>query len=334
MLTKIFGSNSIFSLVILILLTIVLWSRMLFSNIFITSYIPASPFYNQLCTLLGNMNIIAFFLCIGMVIFQALLLNNILIENELLPRKTYMAAFLYVLYISSFRDIVVFHPVLIAFLLLSAALFNLMKLYDRKEGYSLVFNIAFFVSLASLFYFPAIVFILFIWACFIVYRLFSWREWFISILGLLLPYLFLGTYYFWTERLQEKIAEYEQAFSVINFHELSPSFSAWIILGFSALMILFSVFRILRLINEKAIRIRKQLAIILWLFVISYLAMTLSPHYRIFGFLSLVAPLSVLVSVYIASVRKELRSEIILWLLLALVVFNRLELLESLKGIF
>jgi hypothetical protein len=334
MLTKIFGSNSIFSLIILIILTVVLWSKMFFAENIFPAYIPASPLYNFFMTNFSGMIIISSFIAIILVFFQALLMNNILVENDLLPKKTYLAAFLCVLFTASFSDIVLFYPYIFSGILLTLALMYLLKLYDQSEGYSMVFNVATLVSLSSLFYFPSIVFILFIWACFIVYRLFVWREWFISIIGIALPYLFLGTYYYWTDRLQLKIDEYTNAFSIINFHDFTPSLSAYIFIVFTGLLLLVAVFRLVRLIGEKAIRIRKLLSIMIWFFLISYLSLVLSPKYGIMGFVMLLAPASVLISIYLSNIRKPIRAEISLYIIIIIIAFCRTGIWRSIYEIF
>lgn len=334
MLIKIFGSNSIFSLVILILLTAVLWSKMFFAENVFMGYMPVSPFYNFFVSNFSGMIIISSFITFSLVFFQALLMNNILVENDLLPKKTYLAAFLYVLFTASFSDIVLFHPFIFSGILLTFSLMYLLKLYGQSEGYSMVFNIATLVSLSSLFYFPSIVFIFFIWACFIVYRLFAWREWFISIIGLALPYLFLGTYYYWTDRLQLKMDEYLNAFQLINFHNFTPTLSAYIFIVFAGLLLLIAFFRLIKLIGEKAIRIRKLLSIMIWLFLISYVSMVLSPNYGIMGYVILLATASILISLYISNIRKPLRAEIILIVIVIVIAFNRLGILESVNKIF
>lgn len=334
MITKIFGSNSIFSLVILIILTVVLWGRMFFSETVFIGYIPASPMYNLLYTYFSEMTIITSVITIVTVVFQALLLNNLLIENELIPKKTYIAAFLYVLFTASFGEIVLFHPFIFSGILLTLGLMYLLKLYGQSESYSIVFNIATLVSLSSFFYFPSVVFIFFIWACFIVYRLFAWREWFISIIGLVLPYLFLGTYYYWTDRLQLKINEYLNAFRIVNFHDFKPTLIVYIFIIFTGILLLFSFFRLIGLISEKAIRVRKLLSIMIWLFLISYMSMVISPNYGIMGFVMLLAPASVIISLYVSNIRKPMRTEIILVVIVVVVTISRLEILESVNKIF
>lgn len=334
MLTKIFGSNSFASLFILIIITAVLWSRMFFADSLFVGYIPVSPLYNLLVTHMESWTIIVTFLAFGFIFLQALLLNNLLAENDILPKKSYMAAYMIVLFTSSFSNIVLFHPILLSGLLLTIALLYLLKLYDSREGYTAVFNTSMLISLASMIYFPSVVFILFVWVCFIIYRLFAWREWFISILGLILPYLFLGTYYYWNDRLLLKMDEYLLAFSMINFYDFNPSIPFYIFSGFTALLLLLAIFRLLGMIGEKAIRLRKMLAIMIWFFLISFLSLVISPNYNILGFVLLLLPTSVLISIYITNNRIKWHAEVMLILILIIVVFLRLGLFENMNQFF
>jgi hypothetical protein len=76
--------------------------------------------------------------------------------------------------------------------------FRILSTY-KTERISLHFlDAGLLISLASLFFLPAIVFFLFLLAALILLRPFIWREWTYAVLGLISPYLFLASVYYLT----------------------------------------------------------------------------------------------------------------------------------------
>ncbi len=326
MLTKLFNSNSIGSLAILIMLAIALWAKVFVNVVPMAGPFVASPLYNFVFCYIGDLNVLCAFIAIALLVFEALLINYILAGNDLIPRNSYMAAFIFIIVTGLFNDLIVLSPVVFSNLFIIAALWLFLRLYEETEAYAIVFNIGTLVSAASMFYFPSVIFILIIWAGFIIYRLFSWREWLISIIGLTLPYLFLGTYYFWNDCLTAKILSYKEAFGFINFYDFSPTWYIYIVIAFLGLLLLLSVFNLLSIINEKPIRIRKSISFMIWFLIISFLSLNLSSNFRALGFVMMFTSFTVLLTLYISYSKKPLWVEGILMLLSFLLISGRLGL--------
>ena len=326
MLTKIFNSNSIGSLVILIMLAIVLWAKGFVNIAPMDGPFVASPLYNFVFRQIGDLKVICAFISILLLVFEALLINYILTENDLIPHNSYMTAFIFIIITGLFNDLIILNPVVFSNLFIIAAIWLFLRLYEETEAYAIVFNIGTLVSVASMFYFPSVIFIVLIWVGFIIYRIFSWREWLISIIGLALPYLFLGTYYFWNDCLTAKILPYKEAFGFINFYDFSPTLYVYIVIAFLGLLLLFSVFNLLSIINEKPIRIRKSLSFMTWFLIISFFSMYSSPNFQLLGFVMMFPSFIVLLTLYLSYSRKPRWIEGILMLLSFLLISGRLGL--------
>ena len=326
MLTKLFSSNSIGSLAILIILAIILWAKVFVNVIPMHDAFIASPLYNFVFRYIGDTRIICGFIAIALIIFEALLINNILSDNELIPHNSYLAAFIFVFVNSFFNDLIALNPVLFANLFIIIALWLFLKLYEENEAYAAIFNIGTLLSVASMFYFPSILFILLIWAGFIIYRIFSWREWMISIIGLLVPYLFLGTYYFWNDCLFAKISLYKEAFRIIHFTEFSPTGYVYLVMAFFGILLLLSVFRLIFIFNEKVIKIRKSFSFIIWFFIVSFISLYISADFGLFGFTMMCLPVTVLLTLYLSNSGKHFWVEGILIASSLLIISGRLGL--------
>ena len=310
MLTKIFSTNSFFTIALFIVMTLVLWLRVITNSVAMIAPVPTSPLYHLMFKLLSNLPVVCGFISIALLFLQAWLINYILVENDLIPRKSYIAAFILVIFLSLFNEAIVLNPVLIAEIFIISTLRLILRLFEEHEAYSTVLNAGTLISLASMFYFPAIIFLLVIWAAFIIYRLFTWREWFISVLGFIVPYLFLASYYFWNDCLSAKLLMYKNTFGFINFHNFAPSTYIYIVLAFLGLLMLASIFKLLSTINEKQIRIRKVISLLIWYLIFSFGSLCLSAGYGIAGFLMMLLPAAVLFSLYISNLKKSLIGEL------------------------
>jgi len=326
MLKKIIYSNSIFSLVILILMIIVLWAKVFTNTDSMMPSIPSSPLYHFVYKLLNNHIIICSFISIALITLEALLVNYTLSENDLIPLNSYVAAFLFVVISSFFNDLIILNPVLIADLFLIIAIWLFLRLYEEHEAYATVFNIGTLLSVASMVYFPSILFCILIWIGFIIYRSFSWREWLISIIGFVLPYVFLASYYFWNDCFLSKVHEYRQSLDFIDLHKFSPTIYANIIFAILVLVLFFGIIKLLFIINEKAIRIRKFLSFFIWFVIISFVSLNFSAKYGILGFIMLITAASVIFTLYINNLKKSFWSESILIVLFLLLISGRLGL--------
>jgi hypothetical protein len=203
-----------------------------------------------------------------------------------------------------------------------------LPLYEKHEAYATVFNIGTLLSVASMFYLPSFIFVLLIWVGFIIYRIISWREWFISILGLIFPYIFLGTYYFWNDCLLSKIVSYKNALSLINFQDFHLSLYTLIIVSFLGIILILSLFKFITTINEKQIKIRKFLSFIIWFFLISSISLLPSVKYGILSYMVMIPSASVLITLYLSNAKKHLWAEGILISLTLLLIAGRFGLLS------
>jgi len=323
MLTKLFNSNSISSLAILIILAIVLWSKIVINVIPLYGIIPVSPLYKFVYTLLHDYKIIIAFITIALLITEALLLNHMLSKNDLIPKNSYLGAYIFIIISSLFSDIILLNPVLIINIFIITAIGMFLPVYEKHEAYATVFNIGTIISVASMFYFPSFILIVLIWVGFIIFRIFSWREWFISILGLILPYIFLGTFYFWNDCFESKLESYKNALSLISFHDFHLSLYVIIIVSFLGIILLLSLFKFIVTIGEKQIRIRKYLSFIIWFFLISCIAILPSAKYSILSYIMIIPSASILITLYLSNTKKQLWAEGILISLALLLIAGR-----------
>jgi len=331
MLTKLFNSNSIFSFGILIILSIVLWAKAFINVPVLAEFVPSSPLYHLVINLVKDFPIITGVFTIFLIVFEAILINNILIENELIQRNSLIAAFVFIIINSFFVDLINFNPVLFAYLFIIIALRLVFRIYEDKDAYSTAFNIGTLLSVASMFYFPSFIFIIFLWVVFIVYRLYTWREWVIVFIGFVIPYVFLGTYYFLNDSLSSKFSFYKESIRFINLNDYSSNIHIKTVFIFLSLLMILSVFKLLSIINEKAIKTRKFLSVMIWFLIFDLICLNISRNYEVLGFLMMFISVSILLSLYLNFLKKAIIAEGVLIAILVLLIFGRLGLFDVFK---
>jgi len=282
------------------------------------------PAYALILKAIGSNGLVGKIIALILVLTGAFLFNQILIKHELVPKNTLIPALVYMTLMSHSDHLLKLEPALIAGMLLLYVLHFLFQVYTEEDAYSQIFNSGFLTGVASFIYFPSIFFIFFIWLTFIVYRLYKWREWFIPITGVAIPYMFLLTYFFWFDQLDLVIQAYLTYFGSLfplqfNF-ELDPLNYA--ITGIILFLFLWSFLKMAADIQEKNISIRKRFGSVFWFFFISFMIYIFADFHDTSHLILLTIPLSVYISNGFSHLRKKIWIELLFGVLLILIILN------------
>lgn len=167
-----------------------------------TSVEPLSAFVYFLIDLLWGKSLLAYFILSLLLVFlQAALLTNGLAKNKVFKERTMLPALFYVLFSSLFFDFYTLSPVLLGSTFIIYA-FNRIclqtKVATTEERF---FYIGLFTGIASLFYFPFIVFLIFSLFSLGFYTNTSLKQQMVLVLAFLFPHIMILIYYFWTDNL-------------------------------------------------------------------------------------------------------------------------------------
>ena len=329
MLIGFFRKSFFFQYFMLIFLAGILWA-----GAFVNPVLPdfdtnqyLMPGYHLVMILIGGNALISVVLAFLFVLIQAFFLNYILIRNDLVPKNTLIPAMVYILLMSHSRTLLLLHPVIISNLFLMIILFNLFKVYTKEDAYNEIFNAGFLTSLGSFFYFPFLYFILFIWMAFIVYSLYKWRDWLIPFTGLITPYIFLLTYFYWSDELFLVLDAYAGYYSTVAFIPLYLQFSLvdWIIAGIIVLLFLWSFLKLAANIQERIISIRKQYGTIFWLLFVCLLTYLGSGSYANSHLALIAMPVSIYFSYGFSNIKRKFWIELFFGILSLVILFNSLK---------
>jgi hypothetical protein len=256
-------------------------------------------------------------IALSLLVINALLLSRLNMKFIVLKSRTYLPSFIFLLVVSSFLPLQRLNPVVFASIFMLFAIEAIFGTF-KKEGLAYEYFLAsFLVSTGSLFYARGAYLMLIIWIGLSLFRNIRWREWIFTIIGFLLPYLFLFSWYYLTG--QELLPRWQGM--IMNFlpdHDFSY-FNRYYILfyAFLALLILLASRKMISNYQGLKIYVRKFYGLNFWIF-----AVTLIVYFSLYSrsvelvYFSGFA-IAYILSYYFFNLRSKLTGEILFGLLFA-----------------
>ncbi len=280
------------------------------------------PLYEIVIKPINQIHFVATLIAFLLIIAEAFLLNYTVNENEILTKPSFLPALFYIVFMSNDSTLLMLHPLLFANFFLLLALYKLIHSYRKESAFSNAFDAGIFLSIAILFYFPSIVFLPLLGVGFVLFRPFNWREWVISFIGILVPFVFVFTYYFW----YDKIGDW---WNIKIFFPDRPEQFKWTIsksyyfmLSVSLVILLFSFWKLFTDSLESSQKNRKGILLLLWFFAFALISVLIKPEVSIRSFSALAIPASVFTANYFLKIKKGWWAELLFLLILISIFFN------------
>lgn len=260
----------------------------------------------------------------GIVVFvQALLLNAIVNNHNLLSKQTYLPALFFVVVCSVLTPFLTLTMPLVCNFLLLYIFNKLLLSYKRLDAISVYFDMGLVIGLATFLYFPLISLLIFIWLCQIILRPFYWREWISSLIAFFLVMFFLAVYYFYNDKFNYFLNIWRpfeapiKLFVAIKFNQylvLLPIVAA-LFLGLLSLRVDF---------YKSFVMVRKGFLVLLLLSIVIVFSFYLNPEYEIIHFILMAAPACVLMAYYFLYAKRKWIYETLFFTILAFIIFFQL----------
>jgi hypothetical protein len=216
------------------------------------------PLYTIIADLLSSHLYLSESFALVFVIGLSLILYFIGSVNDILPRENFLSSILFIFILSWNSEILRMNPLLPAGLLVILSIYTLIKMYGQAEPYRQVFTASACVGMASLFYLPSMYFLIMIWISLVTYRVGSWREWIIALIGFIIPFIYLLSWYFWNDIFGIGI---QRIISAVNdpgivLKGIQSIEAIWMIL--SALILIITLITVVNLSQDKLISMRRK----------------------------------------------------------------------------
>jgi hypothetical protein len=323
MLLKAFKSNQPYSILLLPLITLGLWLNSFLHPL-------AYPFfkgedsmilYQPIQMLLGNSPFVSTITALVFIILLAFLVLKLNQQYAFIRVRTFLPSYLFVIITSGLHELHAMHPVYPAALFLILAIDRIFNTYDKEQIHSNAFDSGIFLAIGSLFYLNLIFFFPILWIGFIILKPnVNWREYVLTTIGFILPWLAAIGFYLGTGRYDELVQTLE---SNITFHQifLRDHLPIQIYGGFLILLTLFGSFFLLSQFDGKKISSRRYFKTFFWIFLISVILVIANPAVSQEIIILLAIPLSYLISNYLIFMKRQVWGEVFLYLLAAGVIY-------------
>lgn len=199
-----------------------------------------------------------------------------------------------------------------------------MGTYRRDTAFGQVFDAGSLIGIATLFYLPSILIFPVIWVALVVLRPFIWREWMISLLGLLVPLLFASVYYFWYDGLIEVWNERIVWPLTNRFFQFNASASFITLISAVGLLFVLSTGTLITGIRISKLKAKSSLLVIVWFSFFCAASMLMAPSVSVMYYSSLAIPVSVFFANYFFGVKPSWWGELMFWMLVSAIVFNHI----------
>jgi hypothetical protein len=242
----------------------------LFTVILVITWLPAfinpvlpivtssdGPLYSLLLNWLSQSQLLSVAVALILIIIQSLILFYVYQANGFFGRSNFIPAIIILLAYSWDTNYQTMHAVLPGGIFLIIALNAIMVMYGQQAAYRLVFTAAFSLGIASLFYIPLAYLLILVWFTLITYRVSTWREYAISIIGFILPFIYYFSWLFWNDSFLIGINQISE--SLVNFilpPKMALVYTIW--LSVSAFILVITMVAVLNIMSDKLISLRRR----------------------------------------------------------------------------
>lgn len=326
MLIRTFRKSYLIQYILLALMHLILWGGAFISpaEVSLSGDPYLSPAYALLLKLLGNNPYLYVSLAFLLVLSAAIIFSYTIDKNNLADSNSLIPALVFIVVMSLFPGLQTLHQALIPGFIMIVVLDMVFDIFTAEEAYTKVFNSSFLVAVSSFFYFPSIAFLLFIWLTFFIYRLYSWREWVIVLLGFLTPYILLWTYFFWTDDLAKAFQAYQNYFTPKSLFNFAQGIS--ILNYFSAGIVILLFIRAFLIqaahLQENVISVRKRFWAVILFLVISLASFLFSGSLAALHVVFIQVSLALVIQGMMFKLRRLFFTELTLWVLILLILIN------------
>jgi len=283
---------------------------------------PLSDIFYSLLKYVGaDSGVWLFLIYILILLFQAFKFNDIFMKNKIFPNKNFLGFMSYATVMAVLNFYSFLSPAFLALTFIIPGLEQLFETSKQDATVSHFFNTAFWMSMAALFYSPLVILPIFIFVGFAIISGFYWRNWLASLVGFLVPYFLLFTYYFnqgetvfFLQSTNPFRSEY------VQWPELDSKI--WIQLGIIAFILIFSLILTRAKFFLGIVRIRKIYQVLSLFVPVIMLVFIFITDISIDILVLILIPLSAYLAHSLGYVKKALRAELVQLIIIVSIVLT------------
>lgn len=300
---KFFRYNYLIQWVVIVVLAVVAWLPVFLHA---QTVLPAtdwtSPLYALLADILGQSTLIMSIITFAVFVFSMFFFNTILTSNQMSSRNSTFGSLMFVLCFACVPIKCESFQFMLACPFVLVAMQTMYSLLQTENPEMYLFNVGVFVALASMFYYPSIVLILWMLLVMIVMGYKAFRLFLIPFFGLLMPYFFMFVIAYFKRDIPGLIDIYSSGFCGVEMYKIHFAIEDVIVMSLLFVLFLLSYLKIKTSANN-SIHTRKRLGITLLLFVFAVFMMAMQQPLNGNGLIFMV--LAVFYAMALSTIRKS-----------------------------
>jgi hypothetical protein len=271
----------------------------------------------RIVNLESDLNLLIIIKLIGLstVLLISIFTFDFLIRKNHLTKRNSYNVLLFSLFIAIIPESIQIDNVLLSNFFVLLALRRIISLRSSINVKKKLFDAAFWIGIASLFYFWAILYFILIIAVLLFYSTNDLKNWIIPFVSLLtIVVIRIGYSIIESNEVVNDLYNYYDSFSLdfTKYNTLNLIIGTTILLSFG----LWSLFFYFRNFKRKTKKHRPSHILIILTFLISILMILVAPNKNGSEFIFMFAPLAVIMTNYIESIKEEWFAELFIWILI------------------
>lgn len=248
----------------------------------------------------------------GIVLSSLFLLDFFASRNSLTKKNSYKLL-MFGLFMAMLPETLLNSNTLLANFFILLALRRIISLRTQKDTQKKLFDAAFWISIATLLYFWAILFFALIFAAMILYSIVNVKNWIIPLTGILAVVIIWVS---WMLLTNNDFTDFFDQLFVYNF-DFTGLNSARIIISTTILISYgtWGSFYFIKHLKDKSKNLRPSFMLIVISSIISLLIILISPYKDGSEFIFLFAPLAIIMTNYLEVTKEKWFQEVLVWVL-------------------
>lgn len=260
MIIRYFRTNQSVILLSLPLIGMLFWALHFFDSE--NAFMIRGFLFENLNSRLSISPLVSKIVALGLICFQAFLINQILNQSEVFSKTTHIPLLILIMLASmlSFRGGL--EPMLVANIFLLLAISSTLKVYHQNSAIGFTFNVGFWIGMAGTFEPACLLLVIPALVSILILRAADWRELLFLLIGGAIPTLFLWVICFATDT-QLNLSNSYFKFELNHLpYEKSALFNFFLI--FTGLILFWSFYFYIKSLRGLIIRVRKMRMVLLY----------------------------------------------------------------------
>lgn len=307
---KFFRHNYVIQWVVIAIIAMVAFVPMFLQ---IPSELPkisaTSPLYLLLAILVGNSPLIMSIITFAVFVFSMFFFNTILTSNQLSSRNSTFGSLTFVLCFACVPMDCANFQFMLACPFIMVAMQTLYSLLQTENPEPYLFNVGVFVALASMFYYPSIILILWVLLVMMVLGYKAFRLFLIPFSGLLMPYFFMFAIAYFRRDISGFFDTYSAGFCGIEIQKINLTIQEIATFAVLTLLFLLSYLKI-RTSSSNSIHARKRMGITLLMMIFAVLMMVMQSPVSSNGLIFMI--LAIFFALALSTIKKSKIADILM----------------------